>query len=90
MEFFVNCEKEMKQIGNNINDTKQMNFVTHHFKDSAAQWYTVIRDNITTYQQFRDSFDNRYWNIHTQRQERDQLEYGRFNIHGRRVLSNIR
>ena len=42
MEFLVNCEKEMEQIGNNINDTEKINFVTRHFKDSAAQWYTCL------------------------------------------------
>ena len=60
MDFLVNCEKEMEQIGNNINDTEKINFVTRHFKDSAAKWYTIICDNVTTYQQFRDSFENNY------------------------------
>ena len=86
MEFLVNCEKEMKQIGNNINDAMKINFVTRHFKDSAAQWYTIIRDNITTYQQFCDSFEIMYSDIHTQRQLRDQLEYRNFNVHGRQSI----
>ena len=68
----------MKQI----DDNEKINFVTQHFKDSAAQWYTIICVNVTNYQQFHDSFENRYWNIHTQCQVHDQLEYGKFNIHG--------
>ena len=66
MEFLSNCEKEMEKIGSTIDDNEKINFVTRHFKDSAAQWYTIIRDNVANYQQFRDSFENRYWNIHTQ------------------------
>ena len=55
----------MEKIGSNIDENEKINFFNCHFTDSAAQWYTIIRDNVTTYQQFRDSFENRYWNIHT-------------------------
>ena len=51
MEFLSNCEKEMEKIGSTIDDNEKINFVTRHFKDSAAQWYTIIRDNVTNYQQ---------------------------------------
>ena len=74
----------MEKICSTIDDNEKIHFVTRHFKDSAAQWYTIIRDNVTNYQQFRDSFENRYWN--TQRQIRDQLEHGKFNIHGRQCM----
>ena len=42
MEFLINCEKEMEQIGNGINDTEKKNLVTRHFKNSATQWYTCL------------------------------------------------
>ena len=59
-EFLANCEKEMEKIGSTIDDNEKINFVTRHFKDSAAQWHTIICDNVTNYQQFRDSSENRY------------------------------
>ena len=83
MEFLARVEKEIEKIGSAINDDEKIEFVTRHLKDSASQWCSIIIDNISTYQQFRDAFENRYWNIHTQRQVRDQLEYGKFNAHGR-------
>ena len=61
-------------------DEEKVSFFTRHLRDSASQWYSIIRGNITTYQKFREGFENRYWNIHTQRQVRDQLEYGKYNI----------
>ena len=89
MEFLANIEKEMEKIGSAIDDNEKIDFVTRHFKDSASQWCSIIRDNITTYRQFRDAFENRYWNIHIQRQVRDQLEYGKFNMHGRTSIEPV-
>ena len=65
-----NIEKEMEKIGSAIDNNEKIDFVTRHFKDSASQWCSIIRDNITTYRQFRVAFENRYWNIHIQRQVR--------------------
>ena len=80
----------MEKIGSNIYENEKINFFIRHFTDSVAQWYTVVRDNVTTYQQFRDSFEKRYWNIHTQCQVRDQLEYVKFNIHGRQSIEQYK
>lgn len=67
IEFIRNCEREMEKIGTPLTDPENIDFVTRHFKNSASQWYTIVRDNITTYAQFTESFENRYWNVHTQR-----------------------
>ena len=72
----------MDQVGNHLTDLERISFVTKYLRESAAQWFTIVRDNITTYQQFRDAFENRYWNMHTQRQVRDELEFGRYNPTG--------
>ena len=45
--------------------------------------YTNVRDQTETYEQFKASFKNRYWNIHTQREVRDQLEYGRYYVNSK-------
>ena len=76
IEFLLNCEREMELIGNVLTDKEKIDFVSKHFQDSAARWYTIVRDNLTTYEQFKNSFEGRYWNIHTQRRIRDQLECG--------------
>ena len=48
MEFPANVEKEMEKIGSTINDDEKIDFVTRHLKDSASQWCSIIRDNIST------------------------------------------
>lgn len=37
IETLINCERQMEQIDYDISDTEKINFVTQHFKDSAAQ-----------------------------------------------------
>ena len=86
IEFLLNCEREMELIGNTITDKEKIDFVSKHFQDCAARWYTIVRDNLTTYEQFKESFEGHYWNIHTQRQIRDQLEYGKYQHNGRLTL----
>lgn len=80
IEFLRACEREMERIGIPLSETEKIEFVSQHFKDSAARWFTIVRDNITTFAQFRTAFENRYWNVHTQRQIRDKLEFGRFPV----------
>ena len=86
MEFLARMDKEIEEIGSAINDDVKIDFATRHHQDSPSQWCSIIRDNITTCQQFRDAFENRYWNIHTQRQVHDQLEYGKFNVDGHQSI----
>ena len=86
MEFLARVEKEIEKIGSAINDDEKIDFVTRYLKDSASQWYSIIRDNVSTYQQFHEAFENRYWNVHTQRQVRNQLEYGKFNAQGQQSI----
>lgn len=88
IEFLTNCERELEQIGNEVTDEEKIHFITRHFKDSAAQWYTIIRESIKTYEQFKESFENRYWNIDIQRQVRDQLEYGKFQLNSKISMEN--
>ena len=40
--------------------------------------YNIVRDKITTYAEFKQKFESRYWNSHTQRLLRNELEYGRY------------
>lgn len=83
IEFLKSCEREIERIGTPLNDTEKIDFVSKHLRDSAEKWFTIVRDNIFTYEQFKEVFENRYWNVHTQRLVRDQLEYGRYPTGGR-------
>ena len=47
-------------------------------RDSARKWYNIVRDKVSTYAEFKQKFESRYWNSHTQRLLRNELEYGRF------------
>lgn len=86
VEFLLHCEREMELIGSALTDKERIDFFREHFQDCAARWYIIVRDNLTTYEQFKESFEGRYWNIHTQRQVRDQLEYGKYQHNGRFTL----
>lgn len=79
-EFLKACEHEMERIGTLLTEPEKIKFVSHHFKDSAAHWFTIIRDNLTTFAQFCATFENRYWNVHTQRQIQDKSEYGHYPV----------
>ena len=47
-------------------------------RDSARKWYNIVHDKVTTYAEFKQKFESRYWNSHTQRLLRNELEYGRY------------
>lgn len=78
MEFLVLCEKEMETVNSDMTDTEKIQWVTRHLKDSARQWYNIVREKITTYDQFKTMLENRYWNTHLQSQIRNELEYGQY------------
>ena len=40
--------------------------------------YNIVRDKITTYAEFKQKFESRYWNSHTQRLLQNEIEYGRY------------
>ena len=37
-----------------ITDKDKIDFVSKHFQDCAARWYTIIRYNLTTYEQLKN------------------------------------
>ena len=63
IEFLHKCEREMATIGSNLNDRDRIEFVSRHFQETASKWYTIVQDQTETYEQFKASFENRYWNI---------------------------
>ena len=78
----------MATIGSNLSDRDRIYFVSRHFQETASKWYTIVRDQTETCEQFKASFENRYWNIHTQREVRDQLEYGWYYVNSKRSMED--
>lgn len=54
MEFILNCEKEMEMVGNGLTDTENVNWLVRYMQDSARLWLNIVRDKITSYDQFSD------------------------------------
>ena len=78
VEFLRECEKMMYTVGNQMIDQDRINFIPKDCNRSAAQWCTIIRDQATTYKDFVQAFETRYWNQHVQRKLRDRLEFGKY------------
>lgn len=55
-----------------------MDWVTRRLRDSAALCFTIVRDNIKTYEEFVICFEDRYWNDHVQRKVQNRLEFGKY------------
>ena len=48
----------------------------------AGIWWRVIRNQIATFEEFREAFTQKYWGQERQDNIRDHLEYGRFDWRG--------
>lgn len=78
IEFLVECERNMDMVGNNLNDTERVEWIARRLEHTAAKWYTIIRENVTSYADFKNKFEQRYWNDHIQRKIRNQLEFDKY------------
>lgn len=78
IEFLIECERSMDHVGNNLSESERIEWVTNRFEKTAAQWFQIIRETITTYADFKRKFEERYWNHTIQRKIRDRLEFGRY------------
>ena len=65
----------MDTVGNKLMDQDNINFITKYCKGSLAEWYTIIRDQVTTYEDFVQAFETQYWNLH---KVRDSLDIGKY------------
>ena len=76
IEFLLACESEMARVGSRLEDQDKIQWVVNAMRDSARKWYNIVRDRVSTYAEFKQNFESRYWNSHTQRLLRNELEYG--------------
>lgn len=52
----------MDSVGDQLNDADKIELVVKNLKCSAALWYEIVRNNITTYEESIKCFEPRYWN----------------------------
>jgi hypothetical protein len=78
IEFRKQCERSMEAVGNNFTDSEKINWVARLLQGSAREWYSVIRDQVSSYAEFMERFEARYWNEQVQRRVRQKLEFGRY------------
>lgn len=79
IEFRIKCEKEMDSIGSILSDKDKIDFVSRYLKDAAASWFTMVNDDLKTYEEFKLAFERRYWNEYIQMRIRNTLEFGKYN-----------
>lgn len=80
MEFIRSCEHEIARLSYELNDGDKLEYVRHRLRNSAKQWFNIVRDKIQTYKEFKIALENRFWNSHIQAQLRSFLEFGCFDL----------
>lgn len=74
MEFL----KELEEIEEELYRDASVNWVQRHLVGGAAIWWRIVKNNITTFAEFKDAFVEKYWNYMIQEEVRDRLEFGRY------------
>ena len=83
IEFIWKHERALDANGDHLSDSDRTEYVVRKFKGSAALWYTIMRDDIKTYDviikcfESRKLYDTENRNEHVQRKTRDRLEFGK-------------
>ena len=62
MNFIKVCQRDLEAIGDNLSEADKINFVVRRLKGTAAEWFSVAQDKISTYEDLVKHFRARYWN----------------------------
>ena len=76
--FIRSCQRDMETIGDTLSEADKINYVVRRLKCTAAEWFTIVQDKVSTYEDLVRHFRARYWNSEIQRKIRIQLEFGRY------------
>ena len=86
-EFLLNCEWEIELVGNDVTDKEKLTLLVNISRFCCTKVHYCLKQlNMNNYEQFKNSFESRYWNIHIQRQDRDQLQNDRYRTGGKLTL----
>ena len=80
IKILLACESEMARVGSRLDDQDKIQWVVNAMRDSASKWYNIVRDRVSTYAEYKQKFESRYWNSHTQRLLRNELELSLIHI----------
>ena len=78
MEFL----KELLEFQETYYPNSDIKWIGKHLEKDASIWWRVIRDQINTFEEFKEAFTLKYWGLERQDIIRDNLEYGKFEWHG--------
>lgn len=74
MEFL----KEMEEIQEVYYSNENTRWIAKHLTDSAAVWWRIVKSQVTTFEQFKEAFIEKFWSSSDQQRIRDYLEFGRY------------
>ena len=78
MEFL----KELSELQETYYPNDGIKWIGRHLEMDAGIWWRVIRNQVTTFEEFKEAFTQKYWGQERQDEIRDHLEYGKFDWHG--------
>ena len=78
MEFL----KELSEIHELYYANNDIKWIGKHLEMDAGIWWRVIRNQISTFEEFKEAFTLKYWGQERQDNIRDNLEYGRYEWNG--------
>ena len=79
MEFL----KELSELQEMYYPTDNIKQIGRHLEmDASGIWWRVIRNQISTFDEFKEAFTQKYWGQERQDNIRDHLEYGMFDWRG--------
>lgn len=70
--------KDLEEIEHEWYRDSNINWITRHLVGGAAVWWRIVKGNITTFNEFKEAFSEKYWNHMIQEEVRDRLEFGRY------------
>lgn len=74
MEFL----KEISEVHEMYYKDDNTKWIGNHLTEEAATWWRIIRDQVRTFEEFRELFSEKYWGDCEQERVRTKLEHGRY------------
>lgn len=81
--FPIEFIKELSELQETHYPADTTRWIGNHMVGEAAIWWRIIREQVRTFEEFKEAFIEKYWGPTQQERVRDQLEYGKFTHNGR-------
>ena len=80
--FPIEFLKELSEIQELYYSNNDIKWIGKHLEMDAGIWWHVIRNQISTFEEFKEAFTLMYWGQERQDGIRENLEYGRYKWNG--------